>query len=105
MLSERYGYDIETPELVMNGWGYRALQEERYDEAIEAFTLNVRLHPESANVYDSLGEAWEAMGGFSKARENYELAVEKGTAIDDSNLAIYHDHLRRVQEKLEGTGD
>jgi tetratricopeptide (TPR) repeat protein len=104
-LSERYGYTIGIPELVVNGWGYRALQEERYDDAVEAFIMNAELYPESANVYDSLGEALEVIGDLERAQENYKLAVTKGAAIADPNLAFYRDHLRRVQEKLSGTGD
>ena len=49
----------------------------RMDEAIAAFKHNVTLYPESANVYDSLGEAYEKSGQFALARDHYAIAVEK----------------------------
>lgn len=41
----------------VNALGYRLLNEGRVDEAIAVFRLNVAVHPDYANGWDSLGEA------------------------------------------------
>lgn len=99
-LSNRFGYEIDVPEAVLNMMGYTALGQENFDKAIKIFKLNVKKYPNSANVYDSLGEGYEAMGEFELARENYALAVEKGEIIADPNLPIYKQHLENMQDKL-----
>jgi Flp pilus assembly protein TadD len=40
------------------------------------FKLNVQLHPESWNVYDSLGEAYAAAGDKKNAIANYEKSIQ-----------------------------
>jgi dienelactone hydrolase len=48
------------PEAVVNVLGYQRLQEGETAAAIELFELNVELYPDSANVYDSLADAYLA---------------------------------------------
>lgn len=60
----------------INALGYQFLAENMADVAIEVFTRNVRLHPESANVYDSLGEAYAIRGDKSLAIQNYRKSLE-----------------------------
>ncbi len=45
-------------------------------EAIEVFKLNVEAYPQSANVYDSLGQAYMVNGDKELAIRNYQRAVE-----------------------------
>jgi tetratricopeptide (TPR) repeat protein len=99
-LSDRYGYKIDIPENVLNAMGYRTLGQQKHDLAIEYFLYNVKLYPESVNVYDSLGEGYEAAGKLDLARKNYQIAVEKGTETGNNNLAIYKEHLDKVTKKL-----
>jgi predicted alpha/beta superfamily hydrolase len=99
-LSEKFGYKVEIPENVLNAMGYRAIGQKKLDLAIEFFLHNVKLYPESANVYDSLGEGYEAAGEFELAKENYEKAIEIGTKLKDRNLAIYKEHLDNVTNKI-----
>jgi tetratricopeptide (TPR) repeat protein len=73
----------------------------KFDLAIEFFLHNVTLYPESANVYDSLGEGYEAAGELELAKENYEIAVNKATDLNDDNLAIYKQHLVKITKKLQ----
>ena len=46
------------------------------DQAIEIFAINVERHPESWNVYDSLGEALAESGDVAAAIRNYEKSLE-----------------------------
>jgi len=45
-------------ETQLNALGYQLLGMKKVREAIEIFKLNVETYPQSANVYDSLGEAY-----------------------------------------------
>lgn len=60
----------------MNNVGYRLLGEKKVKEAIEIFKLNVDAFPKSANVYDSLAEAYMVNGDKELAIKNYQKSVE-----------------------------
>lgn len=67
-------YDFAEPEL--NQLGYRLLQTKKVAEAIEIFKLNVEMYPQSANVYDSLGEGYLTRGDKELAIVNYKKSLE-----------------------------
>jgi tetratricopeptide (TPR) repeat protein len=58
----------------INGYGYQLLGAGKTDEAIEMFRRNVKDHPQSWNVYDSLGEGYDRKGDKKLAIENYRRA-------------------------------
>jgi len=60
----------------MNILGYQQLQAGNTAEAIELFKLNVIAYPESANTYDSLGEAYMVNGDKELAIRNYQKSLE-----------------------------
>ena len=60
----------------LNALGYRLLSMKKVREAIEIFKLNVEAYPQSANVYDSLGQAYMMNGDKELAIRNYQRAVE-----------------------------
>ena len=99
-LSERLGYEIRPPELMVNLLGYRLLGEGRGEEAIDVFDYNTDIYPDSANVYDSLGEALERMGRLPGAMRAYRRAVAKGRASGDRSLPIFQANLDRVEALL-----
>ena len=59
-----------------NRIGYMLLSVEKVDEAAAIFQINVKMYPESWNVYDSLGEAYLMKGDYSKAVDLYEKSLE-----------------------------
>jgi tetratricopeptide (TPR) repeat protein len=59
----------------INTFGYQLMGQKKMDEAIEMFKKNVKDHPQSWNVYDSLGEAYAAKGDKKLAIENYSKAL------------------------------
>jgi tetratricopeptide (TPR) repeat protein len=61
-------------EVEMNAYGYQLLGQKKTDEAIEAFRKNVKDHPASWNVYDSLAEAYATKGDKKQATELYTKA-------------------------------
>ena len=70
-------YDFSSGgESDINALGYVLLNENRLKDAIKIFRLNVREFPLSANVYDSLAEAYEDDGNRDLAIQNYRRSVE-----------------------------
>ena len=63
-------------ELVLNRLGYDHLQDGDKKGAIAILKLNASLHPNSPNVYDSLGDAYLADGQNDLARQNAQKAIE-----------------------------
>jgi hypothetical protein len=68
----------------MNQFGYQLLEAKRIDDAIEVFKLNVEAYPQSANVYDSLGDAYQAAGKKEEAIKAYEKALSINPAYASS---------------------
>jgi predicted alpha/beta superfamily hydrolase len=75
-LSSKYLQKIVPRESILNRLGYMALKDGNYEEAIRIFKLNVDTYPLSANVYDSLGEAFLTAGDSTNAVVNYEKSLE-----------------------------
>ena len=69
-------------EATLNSAGYSLLAEGRKAEAIEVFKLNVRAYPQSANVYDSLAEAYLESGDTGAAAGWYRQALRRSPADD-----------------------
>ena len=103
-LSARYGYEIHPAEGTVNNLGYQLLADKKVAEAIVVFSRNVELYPASANVYDSLGDGYEADGKLDLATKNVQKAVEVGTQVDDPNLGAYAEHLKRLVAKASASG-
>ncbi len=56
-------------------------------EAIDVFKKNIANYPRSANVFDSLAEAYEKNGQTANARENYEKAWKMAEQNGETQLA------------------
>jgi CubicO group peptidase (beta-lactamase class C family) len=65
----------------LNSLGYRFLGKKRFEDAIRIFKLNVDLHSQSANTYDSLAEAYRDSGDNTLAVQFYE----KSLALNPNN--------------------
>lgn len=65
----------------LNNFGYQLLQQKKLIAAVEVMKLNAIEYPESANVHDSLGEAYLANGQKNLALASYEKSLE----LDPSN--------------------
>lgn len=103
-LSERFGFTVPPPEALMNQVGYQALGQGNLEEAIAAFKLNVERHPDSANVYDSLGEAYERAGRPELALPNYERAYALGVRTHDPNVNAFKANRDRVAAQVKPAG-
>jgi len=90
-----------VPEAMVNQLGYQSLQAGKTDEAIEIFKRNVERYPASANVYDSLAEAYETTGKLDLATPLYEKASTLGQKNNDPNAALFTANYTRASDKLK----
>jgi tetratricopeptide (TPR) repeat protein len=67
-------------EVELNTYGYQLMGQNRLDEALKIFKLNIDRHPDAWNTYDSYAEAWANKGDKEKAKEYYEKAYEMAPA-------------------------
>ncbi len=103
-LSERMGFQLLPPEPLVNLAGYQLMGAGNIDEALIAFKANVERYPGSANVYDSLAEAYERGGKLDLAHANYEKAVAIGKRTNDPNLRVFQVNFERVAGLLSKNG-
>jgi CubicO group peptidase (beta-lactamase class C family) len=91
-------------EAVVNRIGYQLIGAKRYKEAIAVLRLNIEAYPFSANVYDSLAEAYLNSGDKELAAAYYKKTLE---AIP-SDPRPDKDFLERIrkgaEEKLKELG-
>jgi Tfp pilus assembly protein PilF len=86
------------PEEVLNQLGYNVLLGLRKpDLAIWVFKRNAALYPESANVYDSLGDAFVAKGDTAAAKAEFARAVEIATRTGHPVLVETRRKLRELE--------
>jgi dienelactone hydrolase len=83
---------------LVNAVGYEHLQEGDIKGAIEILKLNAAAFPDSANVYDSLSDAYLADGQKDPARENAKKALQV-LATDKTATPEFR---KGIQESAEG---
>ncbi len=100
--SQFYGYNMDVPEQIINTMGYMQIQfAQQPKKAIKIFRYNTELYPESANVYDSLGDGYSAAGSLQDAKESYEKAIELAEQKNNHYIEIYRSNLQQVTKQLE----
>ena len=100
-LSTKFGYQLQVPEVMINQIGYQHLFADEIDKAIEVLKIQVERYPESANPYDSLGEAYERAGKLDLAVPMYEKAAAIGKQNNDANAALFKTNFDRASDKLK----
>ena len=81
-VSKQMGYTVSPPEMMLNDLGYFFLQQNNFEKALYFFERNIATYPESINVYDSMGDYYNAKDDKQKAMEYYNLALTKGDSPD-----------------------
>jgi uncharacterized protein len=99
-LSERLGFPVTAPEASVNRLGYQALAQKNVPAALAFLRYNATVYPESANVYDSLGDALEASGSLEEAFTSFTKAAELGQKNGDANTKFFKANMDRVRVKL-----
>jgi len=83
---EAYNFNDENE---LNNLGYQLLNDNRIDDAIKIFRLLVSEFPNSANAYDSLGEAY-------LANKNTDLALKNGESLEVKSRIRYRQKLEKA---------
>ena len=86
------------PEGDLNLFGYQVLQEGRTEDAIIIFKMNADEYPKSANVYDSLSDAYLAGGHKDEALKYAEKAIEM-LAVDTQATEEFKQQIRESAER------
>jgi predicted alpha/beta superfamily hydrolase len=93
------GLDERFPESETNQFGYGALQFLKKPAlAVWVFRQNVDAYPESANVYDSLGDGLLAVGDTTAAIAQFRRAVDVGTRTKDPVAEASAKKLKALEE-------
>jgi uncharacterized protein len=77
-VSEHFGYPVLPPEPDVNSLGYNLMNSDKPAMARAMFELNIRNYPESANVYDSMGDFYLVQQDTLKAMAMFRKALELG---------------------------
>lgn len=103
--SKIYGYTIKPPEALVNQMGYEQLQSGHSQRAIDIFNENIKIYPNSPNVYDSMADALQATGQLKDALKDRNESVKLAMANEDPRLKIYKKKRDALQKRIkEGTG-
>jgi tetratricopeptide (TPR) repeat protein len=62
-------------EVEVNAYGYQLINQGKHDKAIEVFVMNTKKYPNSANAWDSLGEAYATKGDKANAIKNFKKSL------------------------------
>jgi len=91
-----YDFSVET----YNATGYRLLRLRRYNAAVALFKLAIDAYPTAANLQDSLGEVYAAMGETKKAIAAYQKAIDIAEANPETNQGVA-DNARKMLTTLK----
>jgi len=100
-------YNITDPN-ILNILGYNLVNQNRLDEALVVFKVNVKKYPDIANGYDSLAECYMTRGENENAMKYYKIAFEKlktDTTITDQFRNFLEEGIRNNLEELNGKID
>jgi imidazolonepropionase-like amidohydrolase len=75
-------------EATLNSIGYDILSGDRTADAIAVFELNVEAYPQSADAYDSLGEAYMRSGDKPRAVASYTRSLELNPASENARKML-----------------
>jgi len=89
---------------VLNGMGYSFLNQERLDDALVVFQVNLKLYPDEANPYDSLAECYMRRDENELAIKYYRMAFEK-LPHDQTINEQFRERLKNsIKERLSELG-
>ncbi len=75
-LTEKYGFRVRIPIMVLLNLGNDMVKKNRVDEALEVLEYSAKLHPGDPNAHLYLGLAYEQKGEKARALKHIEKALE-----------------------------
>ena len=67
------------------------------EKALYVFDLNTKMFPKSANVFDSLGEAYYANKNYAEALKNYNKVLE--LKPKDKNALKMIEEIKKAEDR------
>lgn len=80
--------DYDLSERAFNALGYRFLRDGRPADAVQVFLWGTERYPQSANGYDSLGEAYRAANDIPAAIRSYQQALALDPTLPSARAAL-----------------
>lgn len=100
-LSGKFKYNIGISNNSIRTLGWKYFQEKRFEKAIKIFTLYTEINPDSAHAYYSLARAYETVGQFNLAKNNYEIALKKAENSSPWMVNRCKENLENVSKKIK----
>ena len=94
-VSERFGYKVLPPEMLINSIAYYLLNNGMPEKASIFFDSNINNYPASSNVYNSRGNCYLTLGDTVKALEYFRKALE----IED--IDRYREKIERLKHSMK----
>jgi hypothetical protein len=88
---------------ILNIFGYTLVNQEKLDDALLVFKVNLKKYPDIANCYDSLAECYMTRGENENAIKYYKLAFEKlktDTTVNDQFRETLEEGIRNNLKEL-----
>ncbi|MFC5627166.1 alpha/beta fold hydrolase [Algoriphagus winogradskyi] len=84
----------------INMLGYSLMRFDKYKQALSLFQQNLENHPDSPNVYDSMGEGLVALGRVEEAVPLFKKAVELGAEPRHRDFELFKKNLIKGEAML-----
>jgi hypothetical protein len=100
-------YNITNPG-ILNMFGYTLVNQEKLDDALLVFKVNLKKYPDIANCYDSIAECYMTRGENENAIKYYKLAFEKlktDTTVTDQFRETLEEGIRNNLKELSSKID
>jgi tetratricopeptide (TPR) repeat protein len=101
MLGERYGCELQIPQLALHRMGFLLLADDRVEDAIAVFSYEIQEYPESATAYDSLAYALEVRGDLAEAIEHSRTALALAEGEEAESIRR---HIANLETRLRTRG-
>lgn len=92
----KHSLNGQITEATINMLGYDQLRRDQPEHAMVLFSYNLEQNPESANVYDSMGDGLVALGKTKEAIPYFEKAVKLGEKSQHRDLGLFKKNLASV---------
>lgn len=100
-VSRTVGWPLPVPETVINSFGYAALSQRKFEEALALFERNVQANPWSANAHDSLADGYAEAGRPLDASTASERAAALAVELDLPGRAYFIEQARKRRQALQ----
>lgn len=98
--NEIYGYDIPA-ESAINRLGFHLLRNQQEEKAIKVFKQNIKEFPDSANVHNSLAEAYRRTQKYNLALIQINKAINIGEKVASPNTEWYKRRKQRIEDAMK----